>query len=100
MTQIFVKTGLKKSRKLQFWRICEPPLLSSLFSESHLTAWGDNHPNTVARQYGKRELKEEEGVAFLQKSQISDLIGKIRLKTCFGLVFQARPFSKGMQNFG
>ena len=54
-----------KHRKLQFRRFCEPPLLSSLFSESHLTAMGDNHPNTVARQHGKRELKGKGGAALL-----------------------------------
>ena len=39
--------------------------------------------NTVARQHGKRELKGKGGAAFLYKSQISNLVWKIRSKTCF-----------------
>ena len=68
----------EKSRKLQFWRICEPPLLNSLFSKSHFAARGDNHSNTVAREYGKRELMGKGGAAFLLKGQISNLVGKIK----------------------
>ena len=76
MTQTFVKTG--KSRKLQFQRIYESPLFSLLFSESHLTDTGNNHPTTVARKHGKRELKGKGGAAFLYKSEISNLVWKIR----------------------
>ena len=70
----------EKSRKLQFRRIYKLPLLSLLFSESHLSARGNNHPTTVARQHGERELKRKGGAAFLYKSQISNLVWKIRLK--------------------
>ena len=83
------QNNTEKSRKLQFWRICEPPLLSLLFSESHQTARDSNHPNTVAKQHGKRELKGKGGTAFLYKSQISNLVWKIRSKTCF--VWPQRP---------
>ena len=55
----------EKSRKLQSRRICEHPLPSLLFNGSHLAATGDNHPNTVTREYGKWELKGKGGTTFL-----------------------------------
>ena len=54
MAQTFVQTGPKSP---QFRRICEFPLLSWLFSESHLSATGDNDLNIVTSEHGKVKLK-------------------------------------------
>ena len=67
----------EKSRKLQCQRICEFPLLSSLFSESHLAARGDNHPNTVTRDHGKRELKRKGRWHSCRKFKFLTLFGKL-----------------------
>ena len=93
---IFAKTRLKNPEYCNFRGFVNFHCSAHYLVRAILLLGVTTTPNTVAWKHGKRELKGKGVVAFLQKCKNSNLVGKIRFKTCFGL---ARPFIKSVQFF-